>query len=307
MMLVKTLISKKMSLIAKRMVRFLPLISSLSLIREKGKWVALLLRELSQNKGLRRQCPVKDEIWVKKCNTPYFQKVPLIAKRTILSLPLIPLLLVNMGIRENAKRAALLLRELSHNKGLRHQCPVKDKMWVEKSNHNRTECPVRDMICHEYCVPNGTPAFVGTSIFYPHVIPKGITYGTRRFMSTKETGQISHHALRRPVRDEMWVENGQIPHHALRSPVRDEMWVENGQISHHALRSPVRDEILVEKSKHNRTECPVRDMMCHEYCVPNGTPVFVGTSIFYPHQTNGTARCGLWICSFSTHIKSLTG
>ena len=73
-------------------------------------------------------------------------------------------------------------------------------------------------------------------------------------------------------------------YHALRSPVRDKMWVENEQIPHHALRSPVRDEILVEKSNHKHPECPVRDMIHHEYCVPNGTLVFVGTSIFYPHQ-----------------------
>jgi len=53
---------------------------------------------------------------------------------------------------------------------------------------------------------------------------------------------------------------------------------------YHALRSPVRDEILVEKSNHKHPECPVRDMIHHEYCVPNGTLVFVGTSIFYPHQ-----------------------
>jgi len=35
------------------------------------------------------------------CKTPYFQRVPLIEKCTLLSLPLIPLLLANKGIRED--------------------------------------------------------------------------------------------------------------------------------------------------------------------------------------------------------------
>jgi len=48
----------------------------------------------------------------------YFKKVPLIEKRTKLSVPLIPLFSVNKGIRENGKWVALLLRVLSKNKGL---------------------------------------------------------------------------------------------------------------------------------------------------------------------------------------------
>ena len=49
---------------------------------------------------------------------PYFQSAPLIEKRTLLLLSLIPLLLANKGIRVNGIWEALLLRELSKNKGL---------------------------------------------------------------------------------------------------------------------------------------------------------------------------------------------
>ena len=49
--------------------------------------------------------------------------------------------------------------------------------------------------------------------------------------------------------------------------------------------SPVRDNILVEKCIPNTHKCPVRDMICKEkYCVPNGTPDFAETFIFYQYQ-----------------------
>jgi len=56
---------------------------------------------------------------------PYFQKAPLIEKRTQSSFPLIPLFpvnpdgldKVNKGIRVDEKEAALLLRGLLQNKG----------------------------------------------------------------------------------------------------------------------------------------------------------------------------------------------
>ena len=59
-----------------------------------------------------------------KKHIPYYQIAPLIEQGTLLSFPLIPLLLANKGIRETGKRATLLLRELVKNKGFdRHMNP----------------------------------------------------------------------------------------------------------------------------------------------------------------------------------------
>jgi len=71
-----------------------------------------------------RNLTVEQEL-KRNAKSPYFQKVPLIGKRMQLSFPLIPLFsanpegldAVNKGIRENENEAALLLRELSKNKG----------------------------------------------------------------------------------------------------------------------------------------------------------------------------------------------
>jgi len=61
----------------------------------------MLVKDDIPHHALRR--PVRDEMWVEKCKNPYFQRTPLITKRTILSLPLIPLFPANKGIRENEK------------------------------------------------------------------------------------------------------------------------------------------------------------------------------------------------------------
>ena len=62
-------------------------------------------------------------------------------------------------------------------------------------------------------------------------------------------------------------------------------------------RSSVRDNILVEKRTFPaRRRRPVRDGMLGKHCVPNGTPRFVCTFVFYQYRIpNGMTKS---ICQF---------
>ena len=60
-------------------------------------------------------------------------------------------------------------------------CPVRDKILVEKYRHPYTECPDRDKI--KYCVPDGTFEYSDMSDFYQYKIPSWIS--TQYLSATK--------------------------------------------------------------------------------------------------------------------------